>query len=121
MKLTEFILTYFVYSFLICGVMLGVPIAISDWFFEFEMVLKSKSDFIRCVFMWQFAVYDLLNEWINRAGIIIAEILATLVALPMNIMVFAILVICLAIKGICVCFYKVFRKRNEESEVSENG
>ena len=94
----------------------ALSIGASDEIFEFEMVLKSKSDFIRCVFMWQFAVYDLLNEWISREGTIIIEILITLVALPMNIMVFAILVICLAIKGVFICFYKVFRKRNEESE-----
>ena len=101
------------------GIITGFSISLSDEIFDLEKVLKSNGDFIRCIFMWQFAAYILLDDLINKAGIIIVEVIITFVALPMNIMIFAILVICLAIKGICVCFYKVFRKRNEESEVSE--
>ena len=91
-----------------------IPIGASDEIFHFEMVLKNKSDFIRCAFMWQFAVYDLLNEELNTAGIVILEILTTVLVLPMNIVAFVSLCVCLFIKGICLLFYKIFQKREKQ-------
>ncbi len=96
---------------IVYGIITGFAITLSDEVFDLEKVLKSKSDFIRCIFMWQFAAYILLDELINKAGIIIVEVIITFVVLPMSIMIFAILVICLIIKGICILFYKIFRKR----------
>lgn len=97
----------------------ALGIGVSDEVFDFEMVLRNKSDFIRCVFMWQFAVYEYLNEEINAAGIVILEIITTTLIFPENILAFAILLVCLLLKGIAVAFYKIFRKRDKESEVSE--
>lgn len=97
----------------------SLVIGISDEVFDFEMVLKSKREFFRCVFMWQFAVYELLHEELNNAGILILETITTVLIFPENIMVFAIILICLLFKGMAVAFYKIFRKRDKESEVSE--
>lgn len=97
----------------------ALGIGISDEVFDMDMVLKRKTDFIRCVFMWQFAVYELLNQEINTAGIVILEIIATALIFPENIMALAYLLICLLFKGIAVAFYKIFRKRDKEREVSE--
>ena len=97
----------------------ALGIGISDEVFDMDMVLKRKTDFIRCVFMWQFAVYELLSDELNTAGIVLLEIITTALIFPENIMALASLLICLLFKGIAVAFYKIFRKRNKESEVSE--
>lgn len=94
-------------------------LGISDEVFDLEMVLKSKSDFIRCVFMWQFAVYELLNEELNAAGIVILEIITTALIFPENIVALAFLLICLLFKGIAVAFYKIFRKKDKERKEAE--
>ena len=108
--MSKFITLYIAIA-IIYGIITGFAITLSDEVFDLEKALKSKSDFIRCIFMWQFAAYILLDELINKAGIIIVEVIITFVVLPMSIMIFAILVICLIIKGICILFYKIFRKR----------
>ena len=97
----------------------ALGIGISDEVFDLEMVLKSKRAFIRCVFMWQFAVYAYLNEELNTTGIVILEIITTALIFPENIIAFVCLLIGLLFKGIAVAFYKIFRKRDKESEVSE--
>lgn len=114
----EFFVIIYVISFLVC-VVSTIAICISDEVFDFEMALKNKRDFIRCVFMWQFAVYEYLNDELNTAGILILEIITTALIFPENIMALASLLICLLFKGIAVAFYKIFRKRDKESEVSE--
>ena len=108
----EFFVIIYVISF-IFAMLSGIGIAVSDEIFDFDMVLKRKTDFIRCAFMWQFAVYDLLNEELNTAGIVILEIATTVLIFPENILAFAILLVCLLFKGIAVAFYKIFRKTDK--------
>lgn len=103
----------------IASIMSALLICADDEVFDFEMALKRKRDFIRCVFMWQFAVYEYLNEALNTTGIVILEIITTALIFPENIMALASLLICLLFKGIAVAFYKIFCKRDKESEVSE--
>ena len=114
----EFFVIIYTLSF-VFAIVSALGIGISVEVFDVDMVLKRKTDFIRCVFMWQFAVYELLNEEINTAGIVILEIITTALIFPENIIAFMCLLICLLFKGIAVAFYKIFRKRYKESEVSE--
>lgn len=109
----EFFVIIYVIS-LIFSIISALLIGADDEVFDFEMALKRKRDFIRCVFMWQFAIYEYLNEELNTAGIVILEVLTTVLTLPMNIVAFTELCICLFIKGICILFYKVFQKREKE-------
>lgn len=114
-----FILTYSITSILI-GVLAGIYIISYALVYKMDYLFEDISDIIRFIFMWQLATYYTLHERINMVGIIIAEILVTIIFLPANVILFVILVPCLAIsliaECICICFYKIFRKRNEESE-----
>ena len=112
----EFFGIIYTISFLV-ALTSSLVIVASDEVFDFEMVLKSKREFFRCIFMWQFAVYELLKEELNTAGIAILETIITVLIFPENIMAFAILLILLLFKGMAVAFYKIFRKKDKESEV----
>lgn len=81
----------------------ALGIGISDEVFYVDMVLKNKRDFIRCAFMWQFAVYELLNEELNAAGIVIIEIITTILVFPWNILVFCNTCHFLTIQRNCSC------------------
>lgn len=101
---------YYFFIFVFIGYVGTFAISISDLVFEIESVLKSKSDFIRCVFMYQFAVYELLSDCINTKGIIILEIITTLSVWFLNIIVFLLLVTLSILKNICILFYKLFNR-----------
>lgn len=90
----------------------GFGISISDDIFCFEEVLKNKNEFIKCVFMWQFGIYYLLEETINILGIIILEIVLTMLVIPFNLLVLIICITLLILKCICMLFYFTFRKKN---------
>lgn len=102
---------------LILGFMSCFPIVLSEQVFNLDEVLTNKNDFIRCLFMWQFAVYDFEVEYINKLGIIIVETLVSIVIFPANIITFGMLTIFLISKGICIVFYEFFKiKNDDESE-----
>lgn len=108
------IIFYYFFVFVFIGYVGSFAISISDLVFEIDSVLKSKSDFIRCVFMYQFAIYELFSDCINTKGIVILEIITTLSVWFLNIIVFLLLVTLLILKKICILFYKLFNKENDE-------
>ena len=109
-----FILTYSITSILI-GVLTGIDMIAYALVYKMDYLFEDISDIIRFIFMWQLATYYTLHERINMVGIIIAEMLVTIIFLPANVILFVILVpylaICLIVEGICICFCKIFRKR----------
>lgn len=84
--------------------------------FNEKEVLKTKSDFIKCVFMYQLKVWISLNDKINIIGMAILEILTTLSVWFLNIGIFFILLFCLLIKAACYGFWLIFRKRNDDEK-----
>lgn len=109
-----FILTYSITSILI-GVLTGIDMIAYALVYKMDYLFEDISDIIRFIFMWQLATYYTLYARINIIGIIIVEILITIIFLPANIILFVILVPCLAIgliaESICICFYRIFKKR----------
>ena len=96
------------------GVWGSLIIYLDESVFDDNNILSNKHEFIKCVFMYQVALYQFLREEINVCGIVILEILITASVWFLNIMVFGILIIILILKVICHMFYIVFRKRNKD-------
>ena len=114
----KFILIYYLAAFTYSGLIIAMQITLDSK--ASDLIPDCKfGNFIYHIFILQFAVYCSLYERINKAGIIIIEILITVIFLPMNIMLFVAYMFYLIVDGIRICFYKIFRKRNEESETSD--
>ena len=105
------ICAYYTFVFIIVGFIGSSILSISETVYNLDEVLTSKQQFIRCIFMYQVAIWELLSEDINIIGMMILEILTTLSVWFLNILVFLILVILLLLKGICFLFYILFKKR----------
>lgn len=109
--MTEIIAIYYTFVFVVVGIFCSLWISLRDEVYETEDTLSSKKHFIRCIFMYQFAIYEFLSDYINKTGIIILEILGTVSVWFLNIIIFALLCILLILKWLCIGFYKVFKKR----------
>lgn len=110
----ELIIIYYAVIFVAVGIIGTLIIALTDEIFRLDDVLLNKKDFVKCIFMYQVAIKMLLEYDINTAGILILEILTTLSVWFLNIIVFAILVVCLILKGIGYGFWPIFRKKEGE-------
>lgn len=104
---------YYLMIFIFVGWMDSIAILSMKEVLDSDEILSNPKDFFRCVFMYQLQMKVFLEDYINAAGIVIVEILTTLSVWFLNIMIFAILLFCLMIKGICYGFWLIFRKRNE--------
>lgn len=108
---------YYMFVFASVGVVGGLAISLCGEVYEMEDCLKNKKDFIHCILMYEYAVAILLDEYgINKAGIVIVEILTILSVWFLNVLVFAILCFLLLLKGICYLFWIAFRKRDDGNE-----
>ena len=115
MNILKIIADYYILIGIIVGVMGSLAISISDEIYEMDLVLTDKEEFVRCVFMYQFTVYELLKDEIKKTGIIILEILTTLNVWFLNIFIFVIVGCLWIIKLICYLFWLIFRKREDEN------
>ncbi len=107
---------YYVFVLIFVGFIGSLLISAED-ICEIEDCLKNKQDFIRCIFMYQYTVAILLDEYgINKVGIVIVEILTTFSVWFLNVLIFAVLCFGLLLKGIGYLFWLVFRKRDDENE-----
>lgn len=72
---------------------------------------SGKPNFLKLIFMYQYAVYKLTEDSISIVGIILLEILTTLSVWFLNI--FIIICVCVLYIGLFICkvFYFIFRKR----------
>lgn len=107
---------YYMFVFVFVGVFGSLAITLSEEVYDMECCISNKTDFIHCIFMYQFAIKYLLEDEINAVGIVILEIVTTLSAWFLNIGIFFILLFCLLIKGICFGFWLIFRKKNDDEE-----
>lgn len=111
MNIFKMIITYYMVVFIFVGVALGFGISISGAIYDINLVLKDKKQFVRCVFMYQFALYKLLKDEINKTGIIILEVITTLSVWFLNIFLCGIVACLWQIKMMCYLFWIIFRER----------
>lgn len=113
MNIFEIIKTYYLFVALFIGFFGSTSISISDEIYEMDLVLKDKNEFVRCVFMYQFTIYELLKDKINKTGIIILEVITTFSVWFLNVFVFLVVVCLWIIKMICYLFWLMFRKKED--------
>lgn len=107
------LIPYYFFIFMFVGVFGSQIIYLNESTFDDNNIFSNKHEFIRCVFMYQVASYQVLREKTNVCGIVILEILITASVWYLNVIIFGILIIILILKAICHMFYIVFRKRNK--------
>ncbi len=96
--------------FLIVCTMAAFAISLSEFVFDFDQVLKSPKHFFRCVFQYQFCVLA-LKEYINTAGVVLLEVLVTILSFPANVLLFIVLLICEIFRFSCIGFLKLFERK----------
>ena len=102
---------YYTFVFIIVGFIGSFTLSISGEVYNIDEVLTSKQQFIKCIFMYQVAIWESLSEDINIIGMMILEILTTLSVWFLNVLVFLILIVLLILKCVCFSFYMIFEKR----------
>lgn len=72
---------------------------------------RGRPNFLKLIFMYQYAVYKLAKDSINIVGIILLELLTTLSVWFLNMII--VICICIYYIGLFICkgLYFVFRKR----------
>lgn len=114
MNVLDIIMPYYYFVAVAVGVIGSLCIVCSDEIFKTDLVLTDKNEFVRCIFMYQFTVYMLVEDEINMAGIIILEVLTTLSVWFLNILILVIIVFLWIVKAICHLCWIIFRKSEGE-------
>lgn len=103
----NFLMIYYLFVFIFVGIAGTLAMV------EFDDIIpyNGKINFLKLVFMYQYALYRLTEDSISTVGIIILEILTTLSVWFLNVIV--LICICMYYIGLFICkrFYFVFRKR----------
>ena len=92
-------------------------ISIGNDVYDIETCLSDKKEFLKCVFMFQVALYMMTEQDINTVGIIILEIIITILTWYGSIFMFIILVAGLFVKIFVKLFIFCFRKK-ENREIN---
>lgn len=103
----QFLGLYYLFIFIFLGIG-GSLSFISDNISDFDDLFKNK---LKLIFMYQYMLYEIAEDKLNIAGIIILEILLTLSAWFLNLFVFVILCLWYILSAIWGLFYFVFKKR----------
>ena len=88
-------------------------ISIGTDVYDIETCLSNKKEFLKCVFMFQVTLYMMTKQDINIAGIIILEIIITILTWYWSIFMFIILLTGLCVKIIVKLFIFCFRKKEK--------
>ena len=91
------------------GVMLWVGI-VGSAFIAKDCNIASWSTF-KIIFMYQYAIYEWTKEDLNIVGIVLLEILATIICWLFNVIIFLIFCISCIFDAIDDLFYFLFTKR----------
>lgn len=103
---------YYAFIIIFVGILASLLITVSDKeIYDIHKVFVSKSQFFKCVFMYQISVWEWLSKDINLAGMIILEILTTLSVWFLNLFILLFLVMILILKYICLLFCIIFKKK----------
>ena len=112
--MVEILAVYYTFIFIYVGILCPLVVFFNgDKVYKMEEILSSKKHFIRCIFMYQFAIYDFFSDYINKVGITILEILTTVSVWFLNIIIFTLLCVSMILKWLCIGFYKVFKNNKK--------
>lgn len=111
--MVEILVIYYTFIFVFVGILCSLVAFLNNDYkvCKMEEILSSKKYFIRCIFIYQFAIYDFFSDYINKVGIIILEILTTVSVWFLNIIIFTLLCVSMILKWLRIGFYKVFKKQ----------
>lgn len=93
------------------GTIGSLIITLDSAVYEMDDGLKNFNQFLRCVFMYQFAIKEYLDYYVKNSGIILLIVLSSIFVLPLNLLIFFVLCGSLVIKFIVIIFMKVFGKK----------
>lgn len=97
----------------IVGFVVCLMICLLDGVYNTDYVLNDKFEFLKCVFQLQVVTYQ-SKEYVNDLGVIILELLTTLLCWPLNVSVLVILLTLMVIKIFVWLFLKIFAKKDKE-------
>lgn len=112
MIIIELYVWYLVLSFIFAGCIGGLALSCEN-VYEMDDCLCSAKEFFYCVFQWQAFVLR-SKEYVNKAGVIILEILTTLSVWHLNIIAFLILCALEVVRLVVILFIKIFKKSGTE-------
>lgn len=98
------------------GTIGSLIITLDSAVYEMDDVLKNVNQFLRCVFMYQFAIKEYLDYYVKNSGIILLILLSSVFLLPLNLLIFCVLCVSFVIKIIVIIFLKVFGKKEDDNE-----
>lgn len=96
---------YYIFIFIFVGIIGSILLLVNADEFNLEM------SFIKTVFMYQFAVYEMVKDKVNTVGIIILEILVTFSVWFLNIILFILACGTLILWVICFLFSIIFARK----------
>lgn len=96
-------------DFLCIGILIPM-FSVCENLYDINNCLSDKREFIRCLLQWQVWVWEETNDSINKAGIIILEVLMTVLALWCNVIALIMLIIGEIVRFLKFCFIKCFGK-----------
>lgn len=108
-NLIMFYMVYLVFSAIFAGIAGGFSLALIE-FYDMDSCLTSTKEFFKCVFQWQVFVLR-ADEYVNKAGVIILEVLTTLSVWHLNLLVLLALLILEIIRVMVILFIKIFQKK----------
>lgn len=103
----NFLILYYLLVFVFVGIGGTMTLMCDDYILPYS----GKVNFLKLIFMYQYAVYKLAEDSISIVGIILLEILTTLSVWFLNI--FVLICVCVWYIGLFIykAFYFIFRKR----------
>ena len=101
---------YYLFVFIIVGIC-GTLIILDRLFDENLRFIDGKINYLKVIFMYQYAVYELSKDYLNKAGIIVLEVFTTFSVWFLNI--FMVFIVCGVnlLFAFCKLFYFIFKKR----------
>lgn len=110
-KIFEIFCSIDLFVIMVVGTIGSLSITLDSAVYEIDDVLKNFNQFLRCVFMYQFAIKEYLDYYVKNSGIILLIVLSSIFVLPLNLLIFFVLCGSLVIKFIVIIFIKVFGKK----------
>ena len=96
---------FLLFYLIIMGLVIS-PIAIE--YLNIGYNCSTAKDVFTLIFMWEVYVWESTENILNLVGRIIAIIFVTILAIPLNIIIFIILLPCCLVDFICWLFVKIF-------------
>lgn len=103
----SFLILYYLMVFIFVGIGGTITLMCDNYIIPYS----GKVNFLKLIFMYQYAVYKFAKDDISIVGIILLELLTTLSVWFLNVLV--LIVLCMYYIGLFICkvFYFIFRKR----------